>query len=133
MRPLTIIRLRPIQVMLRLGRYLTTSSRASANVLSREYEMWQLSAEVMYILACSPCRIVATPGKQLGLDDPEAHVTVQAAADVANHFRAPFVSQENHANIALLEGGRVLRAIDAAQLAGGRRRVPIVDGSPCGA
>ena len=71
----------------------------SANVLAREYEMWRFSSEILYVLACAPCRIVANPGKQLGLDDPEAYVTVASAADVANHFNAPFVVQENHANI----------------------------------
>ena len=105
----------------------------SANVLTREYEMWQFSSEILFVLACAPCRIVANPGKQLGLDDPEAYVTVASAADVANRFNAPFVVQENHANIVLLRNGEVLTAIDSAQRAGGRARTPIVDGAPLGA
>jgi site-specific DNA-cytosine methylase len=105
----------------------------SADVLRREYELWSFSAEILYVLACAPCRIVATPGKQLGLDDPDAYVTVAAAADVANHFNAPFVVQENHANIVLLDNGSVMQAIDAAQRAGGRARTPIVDDAPLGA
>ena len=100
----------------------------SADVLTREYEMWRFSSDILFVLACAPCRIVANPGKQLGLDDPEAYVTVASAADVANHFNAPFVVQENHANIVLLRDGEVLTAIDSAQRAGGRARTPIVDG-----
>ena len=105
----------------------------SANVLTAEYRMWRLSAEVMFVLACAPCRIVATPGRQLGLDDPDADVTVRSAADVANHFNAPFVTQENHANLATMHGGAVLLAIDDAQRAGGRQRTPYVADSPHGA
>ena len=105
----------------------------SADVLTREYEMWRFSSDILFVLACAPCRIVANPGKQLGLDDPEAYVTVASAADVANHFNAPFVVQENHANIVLLRNGEVLTAIDSAQRAGGRARTPIVDGAPLGA
>ena len=105
----------------------------SANVLTREYEMWRFSSEILYVLACSPCRIVATPGKQLGLDDPEAYVTVASAADVVNHFNALFVVQENHASIVLLRDGEVLTAIDSAQRAGGRARTSIVDDAPLGA
>ena len=44
----------------------------SASVLAKEYVIWQLSTGVMFVLAGAPCRIVATPGKQLGLGDPEA-------------------------------------------------------------
>ena len=105
----------------------------SADVLNAEYRMWSFSAEVMFVLACAPCRIVATSGRRLGLDDPDADVTVRSAADVANHFRAPFVTQENHANLAMAHGGAVLLAIDDAQRAGGRQRTPIVADSPHGA
>ena len=106
---------------------------ASANVLAAEYRMWNFSAEVMFVLACAPCRIVTTPGRRLGLDDPDADVTIRAAADVANHFKAPFVTQENHANLATIHEGAVLLAIDDAQRAGGRQRAPIVANSPHGA
>ena len=105
----------------------------SANVLTAEYRMWRFSAEVMFVLACAPCRIVATSGRLLGLDDPGADVTVRSAADVANHFKAPFVTQENHANLATTHEGAVLLAIDDAQRAGGRQRTPIVADSPHGA
>ena len=101
-----------------------------ANVLTAEYRTWSFSAESMFVLACAPCRIVATPGRRLGLDDPDAGVTVRAAADVANHFKAPFVTQENHANLATMHEGAVLLAIDDAQRAGGRQRTLIVANSP---
>jgi hypothetical protein len=87
----------------------------------------------MFVLACAPCRIVATPGRQLGFDDPGADVTVRAAADVVNHFEAPFMTQESHANLATMHGGAVLLAIDSAQRAGGQQRTPTVADSPHGA
>ena len=104
----------------------------SSDVLLAEYRLWRFSSVVLYTLACAPCRIVATPGRQLGLEDPDAGVTVQAAADVADALNTPWVVQENHANIATLHGGAVLVAIDKAHARGGRERTPLVDGSPHG-
>ena len=95
----------------------------SKNVLAEEYRLWRVSTTVLYTLVCAPCRIVATLGRQLGLDDPDAGVTVRAAADVTDHLDTPWVLQENHANLAAdLHGGAVLVAVDEAHLRGGRKR-----------
>ena len=105
---------------------------ATADVLAREYRRWLALPEVMFVIACAPCRIVATPGRQLGVGDADAYVTTDATLDVADHFRSPFVVGENHANIALLRDGEVLKAMDARHARGGRDRSPIVSDAPLG-
>ena len=105
---------------------------ATADVLAREYRRWLALPEVMFVIACAPCRIVATPGRQLGVGDADAYVTTDATSDVADHFRSPFVIGENHANIALLRDGEVLHAMDARHARSGRDRSPIVPDAPLG-
>lgn len=104
----------------------------TADVLAREYRRWLSLPEVMFVIACAPCRIVATPGRQLGICDASAYVTTHATSDVADHFQSPFVVGENHANIALLRDGEVLQSMDARHAAGGRIRSPLVHGAPLG-
>ena len=104
----------------------------STDVLAREYRFWLSLPEVMFVIACVPCRIAATPGRQLGVNNPNAYVTTDATADVADHFNSPFVIGENHANIALLHGGEVLRKMDSRHERSARVRSPLVDGAPLG-
>ena len=68
----------------------------TADILAREYRRWLALPEVMFVIACAPCRIVATPGRQLGVGDADAYVTTDATSDVADHFQSPFVIGENH-------------------------------------
>ena len=102
------------------------------DILRRNWELWVFSAEVLFLLACAPCRIVAKSGKMLGLDDDDAAVTVSAWADMADRFNLPFVAGENHENLALARGGEVLVAIDERHRRSGRLRTPLVDGAPLG-
>ena len=104
----------------------------TADILNREYRRWLSLPDVMFVIACAPCRIVATPGRQRGLGDADAYVTTDATADVADHFRSPFVIGENHANIALLRDGEVLQAMDARHARSGRARSPLVPDAPLG-
>ena len=104
----------------------------TADVLAREYRRWLSLPEVMFVVACAPCRIVATSGRQLGISDADAYVTTEATSDVADHFRSPFVIGENHANIALLRNGEVLTAMDARHARSGRARSPMVPDAPLG-
>ena len=87
----------------------------------------------MFMLACPPCRIVAVTGKQGGAEDPDAAITISAWADVADHFGIPFIAGEEHANVATLHNGEVLRLMDERQLRGGRTRTPRIAGAPLGA
>ena len=87
----------------------------------------------MFVIACASCRIMTTPGRQLGVNDPNAHVTTDATADVAGHFKSPFVIGENHANIVLLHGGEDLRKMDSRYERSARVLSPLVDGAPLGA
>ena len=103
------------------------------DILQKEWELWRFSYELLFLLACSPCRIVSGLGKELGLDDPEAEVTVSAWADVADRFLIPFITGEQHIKVATLRGGEVLKAIDARQRVGRRLRTPLVEGAPLGA
>ena len=104
----------------------------TADILAREYRRWLALPEVMFVVACAPCRIVATPGRQLGVGYADAYITTDATSDVADHFQSPFVVGENHANIALLRDGEVLQAMDARHARGGRDRSPIVPDAPLG-
>ena len=108
------------------------SRRLTSDVLAREYRIWLSLPEAMFI-ACAPCRIVATPGRQLGANGPNVYVTTDATADVADHFKSPFVIGENHANIVLFHGGEVLRKMDSRHERSARVRSPLVEGAPLGA
>lgn len=106
--------------------------KCASNILHKEWELWRFSEELLFLLACAPCRSIASTGRQLALEDPDSAVLVSAWADMADYFNIPFICGEQHLNVATLQDGVVLAAIDERHRRSGRARTPLVDGSPMG-
>ena len=80
----------------------------------------------------TPCTPVAPNGDQSGLQHRSARVTVSAVPTVAKMVNALFTDVENHEDLAIVNNGEVLKALDAAHAACGFKRTPRCAGAPHG-
>lgn len=115
----------------RLLRRIFPDAMICCDYYNKSWQSWPPADGLSILLGCPPCRIVAPPGKQRCLDDPDAEVSTIALGAIATHHRHAWIVGEQHAQIALHAEGAVLRAQDDSL--SGYVRKNVVAGAPLGA
>ena len=85
------------------------------------------------LLGCPPCRVVAPSGKQLGPDDPDAHVTSDGLGDMAVVHGYDWAVGEQHEQLAIWNEGSMYSLHDASLNRARLARINRVPGAPCDA
>ena len=101
------------------------------NYYDRSWSTWPRADGIRVLLACPPCRIVASPGRQLMLKDPDAEVSTTALGELDAVHDYDYILGEQHENIATLEHGIVLITQDESLPR--HDRINRIEGAPCDA